>query len=69
MDLSDRRKYLLRNPPSPLTKESAEERLALLEKSFDAMWSYNKIMWHFWCWDIRKMTYDVETYDKIMRCK
>ena len=66
MRLSDRRRYLLANPPSPLTNESAEKRLLLLDQSFDILWDYNKMMFHFWNWNPKTMMYRPDLYDKLM---
>ena len=33
----------------------------------DCIWSYDKIVFHFWIWDLRRMVIDRERFDELYR--
>ena len=34
---------------------------------YDCVWNSNKMLWHFWIWDLRKMVSDRERFDELHR--
>ena len=48
------------NNYSAILDQNDEEYAKALE---EALWSYDKMLWHFWIWDVKKMINNQESYN------
>lgn len=43
-------------------KDGEVSDLSSVERHYDCIWHYHKMVWHFWIWDLRYMVNDVESF-------